>query len=75
MNFREHFFDESLGSGQPDEHLHMTEQGDYLCIQPSGHPLHVYQRVGDCECLHPSVARLEYNGHTYKLAWIEDDRW
>jgi hypothetical protein len=77
MNFVNHFFDESLGSGPPEEQMHVTEQGDYLCIQPSGHPLHVYQRIGEHEglSLHPAVARLEHNGHTYKLAWIEDERW
>jgi hypothetical protein len=74
-NFVEHFLDETHGSGYPDIPLTVTEQGDYLCVQTTNHPLYVYRLVGTEEHLHPSVARMEHNGNLYKLEWIEDEKW
>lgn len=75
MNFAKHFLDESLGSGHPDDGIRITEQGEYLCVQSSEHLVHVYQRVGTAEPVAASIAQMQHNGSTYKLAWIEDEQW
>jgi hypothetical protein len=75
MNFTQHFLDETLGSSLPEPETQVMTSGDYLCVQTAEHPLHVYRRVTESETIHPSVAQMEHNGQTYKLAWIEDEQW
>ncbi len=72
MNFLHHFLDETNGSGYVDEGVSITENGSYLCIQCSEHPVHIYQLVESDEHVHPAVQQIEHNGRQYKLTWIED---
>lgn len=67
--------DEALGSGYMLEGTHIIEQGNYLCIHEAGFPLHVYRLIEANEKIHPTVARLEHNGRSYRLELIEDEKW
>lgn len=75
MTFVEHFLDEALGSGQPHPEITITEMGEYLCVQSSEHPVHVYRVTDQAESVHPAITCMEHNGRVYKLAWIEDEKW
>ncbi len=58
----------------PHEGFKVVENGDYLCVQCWEHPVHVYKLVPPGKELHRSIARTEYNGRVYGLAWIEDEK-
>lgn len=75
MNFIEHFLDETLGSGSLTNEICMEQVGDYLRVQSSEHPVHIYRVTDATDPIHPAIARIEHNGRTYALAWIEDEKW
>jgi hypothetical protein len=62
-----------------EEQLHtadaarITVNGDYLCVEGSGQPRHIYRRVPPGSPLHPMVSRTVHDGELYGLVWVEDD--
>lgn len=52
----------------------IEENGNYLCVQWSNHPLHVYRQMQPGEAVHQAVATLEHNGSRYCLMWIVDEQ-
>ncbi len=58
----------------PYESMQVTEYGDYLCVQWSEHPVHVYKLIQPDEAIHPFTDRIEHNGRSYRLECIEDEK-
>jgi hypothetical protein len=65
---------ESEESAERYAGMHVSEHGDYLCIQWWEHPVHVYKRLQPDERVHPFTSQVEYQGKQYRLEWIEDEK-
>jgi hypothetical protein len=52
----------------------IVERGDYLCIQWCDHPLYVYKRIRPGERIHHCIDRVEHNGRSYRLEFIQDEK-
>ncbi len=61
-------------SVDPYANMRVAVNGDYLCVQWSEHPVHVYRRVRQGESVHRFTDQMEHAGHRYQLAWIEDEK-
>jgi hypothetical protein len=52
----------------------ITANGNYLCVQWSEHPVHVYKRVQPDEQIHPFTDQIEHEGTAYRLEYIVDEK-
>jgi hypothetical protein len=61
---------------QPDPFAdrQIASHGKYLCVQWSDHPLHVYRQIEPGAQVHPAVDQIEYQGQSYYLDWIDDEK-
>jgi hypothetical protein len=66
-----HRWDEQF---DPFADRHIEANGEYLCIQWSGHPRYIYRRMQPGTVVHSSVDSIEHEGQQYCLAWIEDEK-
>jgi hypothetical protein len=67
-------YDEIDETRSPYADMQVIEQGNYLCVQWSDHPVHVYKRVQPGERVHPFTERIEHNGRDYRLELIDDEK-
>lgn len=69
-----YYHDEWQECTDPYASMNVAENGDYLCVQWSEHPMHVYKRVQPGERVHPYTDQFEYNGQSYRLELIVDEK-
>ncbi len=58
----------------PFDQMNVQERGDYLCVQWSEHPAHIYRRIRPGDKVHRFTERFEYEGKVYQLEWIDDEK-
>jgi hypothetical protein len=54
--------------------MQISENGNYLCVRWSEHPVYVYKLMQPGEQVHPYTCQFEYNGKTYRLDSIQDEK-
>jgi hypothetical protein len=58
----------------PYDGMQVTEHGDFLCVQWSEHPPHIYRRIRPGDKVHRFTDRMEHDGKVYQLEYIEDEK-